>query len=285
MNTLKLYSPAKINLTLEILNKRQDNFHNIISLVTDISLKDEIVFSNSKSVTFDSNFSLDQKSNSILNTISLIKKKFKLDNGIDVKLIKNIPLASGLGGGSSNAATTLIALNDIWQLNLNKTEMMLIGSEIGSDVPYFLEKGLCVINDRGENVRKIKESPLMWFVLLFSEHKHKNKTKHMYESLTLDTFTNGGLTRKLEARLRNNSDLPNELMFNGFNNIADKIFPGLSEKRNVFNTLVGEETVLCGAGPTLFYRAPNKETATAINLLLNMKNGLDSIVVNSGKIE
>ena len=74
MNTLKLYSPAKINLTLEILNKRQDNFHNIISLVTDISLKDEIVFSNSKSVTFDSNFSLDQKSNSILNTISLIKK-------------------------------------------------------------------------------------------------------------------------------------------------------------------------------------------------------------------
>ena len=125
----------------------------------------------------------------------------------------------------------------------------------------------------------------MWFVLLFSEHKHKNKTKHMYESLTLDTFTNGGLTRKLEARIRNNSDLPNELMFNGFNNIADKIFPGLSEKRNVFNTLVGEETVLCGAGPTLFYRAPNKETATAINLLLNMKNGLDSIVVNSGKIE
>ena len=77
MNTLKLYSPAKINLTLEILNKRQDNFHNIISLVTDISLKDEIVFSSSKSVTFDSNFALDQKSNSILNTISLIKKKFK----------------------------------------------------------------------------------------------------------------------------------------------------------------------------------------------------------------
>ncbi len=284
MNTLKLFSPAKINLTLEIINKRHDDFHNIISLVTDISLKDEIVFTNSKSVTFDSNFELDQKSNSILNTISLIQNKFKLDNGVDVKLTKNIPLASGLGGGSSNAATTLIALNDMWQLNLNKSEMILIGSEIGSDVPYFLEKGLCVINNRGENLRKIKESPLMWFVLLFSEHKHKSKTKFMYESLTSNHFTNGGLTRKLEARIRNNSDLPNELMFNGFNDIADNIFNGLSEKRSLFNTLVGEEVVLCGAGPTLFYRAPNKETATAIHLLLSMKNGLDSLVVHSGKI-
>lgn len=284
MNTLKLFSPAKINLTLEIINKRHDDFHNIISLVTDISLKDEIVFTNSKSVTFDSNFELDQKSNSILNTISLIQNKFKLDNGVDVKLTKNIPLASGLGGGSSNAATTLIALNDMWQLNLNKSEMILIGSEIGSDVPYFLEKGLCVINNRGENLRKIKESPLMWFVLLFSEHKHKSKTKFMYESLTSNHFTNGGLTRKLEARIRNNSDLPNELMFNGFNDIADNIFNGLSAKRSLFNTLVGEEVVLCGAGPTLFYRAPNKETATAIHLLLSMKNGLDSLVVHSGKI-
>lgn len=284
MNTLKLFSPAKINLTLEIINKRHDDFHNIISLVTDISLKDEILFTNSKSVTFDSNFELDQKSNSILNTISLIQNKFKLDNGVDVKLTKNIPLASGLGGGSSNAATTLIALNDMWQLNLNKSEMILIGSEIGSDVPYFLEKGLCVINNRGENLRKIKESPLMWFVLLFSEHKHKSKTKFMYESLTSNHFTNGGLTRKLEARIRNNSDLPNELMFNGFNDIADNIFNGLSEKRSIFNTLVGEEVVLCGAGPTLFYRAPNKETATAIHLLLSMKNGLDSLVVHSGKI-
>ncbi|KAA1294797.1 MAG: 4-(cytidine 5'-diphospho)-2-C-methyl-D-erythritol kinase, partial [SAR202 cluster bacterium] len=142
MNTLKLLSPAKINLTLEIINKRSDDFHNIISLVTDISLTDELFFTASDQINFESNVELEENSNSILKTIFLIKNKFQLDNGIAVKLVKNIPLSSGLGGGSSNAATTLIALNKLWELNLNTSDLIYLGSKIGSDVPYFIQKGL-----------------------------------------------------------------------------------------------------------------------------------------------
>ena len=285
MNTLKLLSPAKINLTLEIINKRSDDFHNIISLVTDISLTDELFFTASDQINFESNVELEENSNSILKTIFLIKNKFQLDNGIAVKLVKNIPLSSGLGGGSSNAATTLLALNKLWELNLNTSDLIYLGSKIGSDVPYFIQKGLSVISDKGETIRRLDTNNQIWFVLLFNNHNHSNKTKLMYSSLANHNFTNGGLTRKLEARIRNNSDIPNELLFNCFDNISDQIFDGLSEKRKVFQSLVGEEVILCGAGPTLFYKAPNKETATAIQLLLTMKHGLHSEVVHSGKLK
>ena len=137
MEELKIKAPAKINLHLEVLKKRDDGFHDISSLFTLIDLYDNIVFKRNKD-----KISLKEtnpiEDNIVLKAATLIKDLYSIKDGVNIELTKSIPDQKGLGGGSSDAAATLVGLNKFWDLKISPRELIDIALQLGSDVPFFI---------------------------------------------------------------------------------------------------------------------------------------------------
>jgi 4-diphosphocytidyl-2-C-methyl-D-erythritol kinase len=151
---MKIKSFAKINLGLEILHKRGDGYHEIRTLFQSVDFYDVMVFREIKAnkiVIEGDNDSIPWDENNLaFKAASLLKEEMRKPAGVEIQVQKRIPPGSGLGGGSSNAAMTLYALNGIWKLGYDIKELMEKGRELGSDVPYFLEGGLCLGEGRGD---------------------------------------------------------------------------------------------------------------------------------------
>jgi len=165
---LHLLSPAKINLFLRVLDKRSDGYHEVASLMQAIDLSDRLAFRLSDKDTLICNaphFPLDEK-NLILKAANLFRKKTGKKFGLHVEVEKRIPMEAGLGGGSSNAATTLWALNQLHQFPVMTEELQTWSSELGSDVPFFFSKGTAYCTGRGERVLEVEPltSFLFWVV-------------------------------------------------------------------------------------------------------------------------
>lgn len=152
----KVKSLAKINLGLEIVGKRQDDYHELRTIFQTIDFYDILEFrplaankivleGNNQSIAWD-------ESNLIFKAALLLKKKGRVQQGIKVRVHKRIPPGRGLGGGSSNAAVTLATLNQIWGLGIEKSELKVLAQKLGADVPYFLEGGLCLGVGRGDTI-------------------------------------------------------------------------------------------------------------------------------------
>jgi 4-diphosphocytidyl-2-C-methyl-D-erythritol kinase len=163
-------SPAKINWCLRVIRRRDDGFHEIESLVSPITLYDDLEFMPRSDGTFTltcdhPDIPLDDD-----NLIILAAKRLaglaQRDLGMDCRLTKRIPSGGGLGGGSSNAATTLRALSDLWELDLPEDQLQRLAAELGSDVPLFLADGPIVMTGRGEQIRRVTLCWDGWIVLL-----------------------------------------------------------------------------------------------------------------------
>ena len=141
MENLIIKSPAKINLFLKVVKKLPNGYHELDTAFQLIDVFDTIEFQNSsnKISVFCSDTSIDEEENIIFKAASILKKVSDRNVGVDIKITKNIPIGAGLGGGSSNAASTICALNKMWDLRLSLNEMMLIGLDLGADVPLFIK--------------------------------------------------------------------------------------------------------------------------------------------------
>ncbi len=160
-NSVTIDAPAKINLFLEVLNKRPDNYHNINSVFQAVSLYDRLEFSvcDVPEVTIrlagDCELTTG-KDNLISRAYHLMKTEFDIDRGLNVLLEKDIPIAAGLGGGSSDGAATIMACNVLFRLGLDKSEQMRLAGRIGSDVPFFFTGGQAHVTGRGEVIEEIE---------------------------------------------------------------------------------------------------------------------------------
>jgi len=158
------FSNAKINLGLKVINKRKDGYHNLHSLFVEVDLADELVFcpADEFHLLLDGSGNIKiplDETNLISQAYRLIKKKVEaVPRDYAIRLNKQIPIGSGLGGGSSNAATTLTALNDLWELNLTFNELENLGKALGSDVPFFIRGGLQLIEGVGDIIKPIDPS-------------------------------------------------------------------------------------------------------------------------------
>ena len=163
---MKVKSPAKLNLHLEVIKKRTDGFHELRTVFQLIDLCDEIEFkfANKEIDLIESPYPI--KDNLILKAAHLLKKITQTSQGATIILEKKIPMEKGLGGGSSNAATTLIALNKLWGTQLKKDKLIEIGLELGSDVPFFIHSKNTWAEGRGE-IFKDLTLPYRWFLLAF----------------------------------------------------------------------------------------------------------------------
>ena len=279
---MKIKAPAKVNLSLEILGKRVDGFHDISSIIQTISLFDKLQIEIDDELTLESpGFDLDPNENIVFLAAKNMREKYAVNFGARMVLQKEIPVSAGLGGGSSDAAAAIKILNKIWSLNLPLQELIAFASTIGSDIPFFLEGGTSFVQGRGELIRELPDCHLGWIVIIVPNIELENKTKTMYSYLIEDSHTSGGLSRKLEARIRNGGDCPPQLMFNGFLDLAKTTMPGIKEAIRIFNKVGVQEIQLAGSGPSLFTIVKRKEIATALSLLLTHKHQLESYVVDS----
>ena len=171
VDLMKLRSPAKLNLFLNVLSRRRDGYHRIETLFERIDLCDELELLNAASgihiETSSENIPKNEK-NLGWRAAALLKKELKLDRGILIRIKKNIPVSAGLGGGSSNAASVLLGLNKLWKLNLSQKKLVFFASKLGSDVAFFvLDVPYALGSGRGEILKKIK-APFRknWHVLV-----------------------------------------------------------------------------------------------------------------------
>jgi len=149
---LSLEAPAKINWLLYVLGKRDDGFHEILSLVQKIDLRDKLIISAREDgkITLESDLAVPPAENLVMKAALLLKKETGAKDGADIKLEKSVPVEAGLGGGSSDAAAVLLALNTLWGLRLSKNGLMELGKRLGSDVPFFLNGPCAITAGRGE---------------------------------------------------------------------------------------------------------------------------------------
>jgi len=158
---MKIKSFAKINLGLEITGKRNNGYHEVKTLLQTVDFYDVLEFSpikrNKILLKGDEKKISWGKDNLIFRAALLLKEQFQISNGIKIHVTKKIPPGKGLGGGSSNAAMTLYALNKIWGLDLGKEALMDLGRHLGADVPFFLEGGLCLGQGRGDDISPLSD--------------------------------------------------------------------------------------------------------------------------------
>ncbi len=169
METLTLPSNAKINLGLQVTGKREDGYHNINTVFQEIDFCDTLTFQKTDAgihlTASDPALPLDHR-NLVAKAFTLMQKEFNLKGGIQVHLEKKIPAGAGLGGGSSNASTTIKAVNRLWKLNLTEQTLTELAAEIGSDVAFFIQGGTMLGEGRGELLSPLPSLHTYWIVLL-----------------------------------------------------------------------------------------------------------------------
>jgi 4-diphosphocytidyl-2-C-methyl-D-erythritol kinase len=261
---LTVHAPAKINLVLEVLGKDND-YHRIRSIVQSIDLCDVLNFELDKEIHFDCDEPRLKRDNLVARAASLLKESTKCDLGARIELRKHIPWGAGLGGGSSDAAATLLALNDLWGVKMPLSKLARLAFELGSDVPFFIHKGTALVEGKGERVRQQPPLPSTSFVLLVPPlPKVGDKTKQMYGSLRVADFTGGEFVEAALLSLRQGKRPDPSVMFNVFENVALDFLPGLGKYRRALEEAGASRVYLAGSGPSLFALFSGKEEAADV---------------------
>ena len=267
---LTLLAPAKLNLTLEVLAKRPDGFHEIRSVIQTISLSDSLNFQLGHKLEFscDKPEWLPEKS-LISKAASLLQETTGCSSGATIEVSKRIPLISGLGGDSSDAAAVLLGLNKLWNLGLSTQELGELASQLGSDVPFLLYRGTALIEGRGEIVTPLPPLPHRWVVLMLPPlPRLAGKTGQLYASLKNNHYTDGGITGKFVEMLQGDEDFKTSLLFNTFENVAFTHQSKISVYRSHALKLGAPNVHLAGSGPTLYTLLENKTQAEELYIRL-----------------
>ena len=282
MTTLRLSAHGKINLTLEVLGERDDGYHEIASVMQTISLADSLCLEESDSITIECDSdSLATPQNLAFKAAELVREKAGRSGGVHIQLEKRIPVASGLGGGSSDAAAVLKALNSLWGLGMSLDELDPLAARLGSDVPFFLREGTAVVLGRGEKVRPVRPADLGWMVVAVPAVSIPGKTAAMYGAVASSDYTRGALTRKLGARIDGGGDVPPQFLFNAFDAVALEVVPELKESWDSLVSLGAREVHLAGSGPAMFAPVSRKELGTALQLVLGSRPGWQAHLVSA----
>jgi 4-diphosphocytidyl-2-C-methyl-D-erythritol kinase len=246
---LHLKSPAKVNLRLEILRRREDGYHEVKTLLQKISLQDALHFDlkNEKgiSITTDHPDLSVGKRNLVYQAAQSMLRVSNHKGGVHITIEKKIPLGAGLGGGSSNAATTLKALNQMLRLNLPKKELMRMGAKIGADVPFFFLEGSAIASGIGERLKKV-DLPDLWYVLIYPNFEVS--TRWAYQNFVLTK-------RRFHFKFHKLLKRPEEISFLLWNDLegpVSKEYPEIGVMKRMLYSAGALGALMTGSGPTVF---------------------------------
>jgi len=248
-----MQAPAKVNLTLEVLRRRSDGFHDIRSLVMGVALADRVTcsFSADRSHAFHCNDpELSNDGNLAWAAATLLLRATGLERSLSIDLEKHIPIAAGLGGGSSDAACVLMACNTLLQTGLNRSELAAIGAELGSDVPLFFSLPCALISGRGEVV---EAKALQWSGSVLVVHTPVTvSTAEVYQAWRPRDGANreGAPQAMVDAE---NSETMMDICFNDLEPAVFQVAPAVEQAKANVERLAQSRFCLSGAGSTFFH--------------------------------
>lgn len=243
---LTLPAPAKLNLFLNVLDRREDGYHNLQTVFQFIDFTDQLHFSlnDSRKITLDTpELSIPHEDNLIYRAAKLLQNKTNTLLGAHIKLDKNLPMGGGIGGGSSNAATTLVALNQLWQTELSKQDLIKLASQLGADVPIFIHGEAAYGTGTGDVFTNIELNE-PWYVILIppvtvSTHEifsHPQLTRNNQPITISDFLSHGGsnslekLVKSLYPEVGHALDWLNQFGFARMSGSGSTVFSGFAEK-------------------------------------------------------
>jgi 4-diphosphocytidyl-2-C-methyl-D-erythritol kinase len=200
---LRLHAYAKVNLTLDVLGRRPDGYHEVETVLHTLELHDTVVLREAETgirVVCDHRRVPSDEQNLVFRTAQLLREAAGTDRGVEIEIRKRIPPASGLGGGSSDAAVTLLGLAQMWKLRLDHAQLLDLAAQVGSDVPFFLVGGAALATGRGERLRYLPTLPTTWVVVACPEAEVS--TAWAYAHLDLEQVPRRPNTQRLVEALR-----------------------------------------------------------------------------------
>jgi 4-diphosphocytidyl-2-C-methyl-D-erythritol kinase len=279
---VKIISPAKINLFLNVLKKRDDGYHEVETVLQAIELYDEISLmeiGRGVEVICLEGEAPSGKANLAYQAATVILKNHKIKSGVRIEIKKRIPIAAGLGGGSSNAAATFMGLNKLWKLNLSRTRLIELAASVGMDVPFFISGGRAIGTGRGDEITPLADWQHFWLVLLLP--KFSILTHNAYQNLDL---TNEKSRLKTVLSHLKDENLKKAL-YNRFEEVTTKEYPVIRIMKDKLVSLGAEGALMSGSGPAVFgivrQRAQAEKIAMAVQeeVVYVVKTSLEGVKV------
>ena len=252
---IRVFSPAKVNLFLKVLSKRPDGYHELETLFERLSLGDTLMIRRAPKLRFrtDGQKIPTGSANLVMKAANLLKERYRVKQGADLYLKKRIPVAAGLGGGSSNAAATLVGLNRFWKLGLSKRKLLSLAAELGSDVPFFiLDKAYAIGAGRGERLKPLSGGPRLWHCLV--KPPFGISTKEAYAALGGRFLTHPGADVRMLVRLLRTGDREglSKHLINSLELALNKRVTDISKIKKALLETGAFAALMSGSGSTVF---------------------------------
>ena len=258
---LRLLAPAKINWTLEVLGRRPDGFHEVKTILQTIDLCDSLELETAAELTLEATGEglPPPQDDLTMRAARLLRERTGYSGGARMRLTKTIPVAAGLGGGSSDAAAALRGLDRLWGLALPHERLVELAAEVGSDVPFFLRGGTALAEARGERITPLPDAPRTAILVVVPPLSIPEKTRRMYSLLSFKDYGSGAASDRLADALRQGRPLKESDLYDVFGSLAFQTFPELQTCRQALIQAGAGAAHLAGSGPALFVLPRDEE--------------------------
>lgn len=251
---LLVKAPAKINLSLDVLHKRPDGFHEVEMIMTTIDLADRVELTlldqDKIRILSHNRYVPDDQRNLAYQAAQLLKDRFQVKKGVEIAMEKTIPVAAGLAGGSSDAAATLRGLNKLWDLGLTMEELAELGSEIGSDVSFCVYGGTALATGRGEIITELPAPPTCWVIL--AKPFIGVSTADVYRRLDLNGMKHPNTQEMIQAIKDNDYHQVCHNVGNVLEDVTLNLHPEVAQIKEQMKRFGADAVLMSGSGPTVF---------------------------------
>lgn len=247
-------APAKINLSLDVLRKREDGYHEVRMIMTTIDLADRIELAeldqNKIEIISHNRYVPDDQRNLAYQAAKILKERFNVQKGVSITIEKLIPVAAGLAGGSSDAAATLRGLNALWKLGLSGEQLAEIGAEIGSDVSFCVYGGTAIATGRGEIIEHIPTPPPCWVVL--AKPQIGVSTADVYRNLKVSQMVHPDVDKMIASISNRDYEGICDTLGNVLEQVTFQMHPEVARIKEQMKRFGADAVLMSGSGPTVF---------------------------------
>lgn len=247
-------APAKINLTLDTLYKREDGYHEVEMIMTTIDLNDRLTFECRDDgeiiIDVEHNFVPSDHRNLAYKAAKLMQDRYNIKKGVKISLEKSIPISAGLAGGSSDAAATFRGLNELWGINESLETLSELASEIGSDISFCIYGKTALCQGRGEKITHLPKPPSAWVVI--AKPDIGVSTPEIYGALDLENKDEVQTQACLKAIENNDYASMCQSLGNSLEKVTMQLYPEVEKLKNTMSNTGIDAALMSGSGPTIY---------------------------------
>lgn len=282
MESIRLKARAKINLGLDVLGKRENGYHDVQMVMQTIGIYDRLIMTKipEDEIRIISNLSFlpVNENNLIYKAIKMLKDEYHFQGGVEVNLNKFIPVAAGMAGGSTDAASAMFGVNRLYRLGLSTKKMMDLGVNLGADVPYCVMRGTALAEGIGEKLTKLPAVPHMW--LLVAKPPINVSTRIVYESLDMNGVTeHPDIDGIIQAVKDQDVNAIAAKMGNVLENVTIPLYPVIDMIKQDMLSHGAINAMMSGSGPTVFGIFPDEQTALQCQAFLKDKGDARQVYI------